>query len=358
MKITPLRLPELSADLVGAWNGLQAADRGLDSPFFRHEYSQAVAQVRADVEVAVLEDENRLVGFWPFQRAPGRVGRPVGAGLSDFQGVVLRAGTTFDPLEVVRACGLSAWHFDHLLAAQADFAPFHWTQDCSPLVDLSAGYEAYIDGRRAAKAGPVLQTLNKRTKSERQLGPVRLEWHSTDPRVLERLMAWKSRQYAQSHVTCPFSFPWTRNLLERLLAIPNNRDFAPVLSALYFGDRLVAAHFGLRAGGVLHWWFPTYDLALGKYSPGSQLLLEIAKAAAPLGIARIDLGKGREAYKKSFMTGAIPLAEGSVDPRAVTRTVRRTWHQAHHWVRDSRLRGPMMAPWRLIRSVRDQLHFR
>ena len=58
------------------------------------------------------------------------------------------------------------------------------------------------------------------------------------------------------------------------------------------------------------------------------------------------------------MTGASELAEGSVDTRLMARAVRRTWHQAHHWVRDSRFRGPMLVPWQFIRHVRDEMFFR
>src|SRR5258707_3012366 len=56
-------------------------------------------------------------------------------------------------------------------------------------------------------------------------------------------------------------FPYTtlfRSLMSRLL---HTRDpaFAGILSTVHIGDDLVAAHFGIRADGVLHWWFPVYD---------------------------------------------------------------------------------------------------
>ena len=39
----------------------------LDNPFFRPEFTQAVAAVRDDVEVAVLEIQQQPVGFFPYQ---------------------------------------------------------------------------------------------------------------------------------------------------------------------------------------------------------------------------------------------------------------------------------------------------
>ena len=82
------------------------------------------------------------------------------------------------------------------------------------------------------------------------------------------------------------------------------------------------------------------------------------KASHDLGMERIDLGKGQEPYKSSFMTGALRLAVGSVDLRPATRTVRRFWHHTKRWVRDSPLRGPASVPWQWIRQVRDQMQFR
>jgi CelD/BcsL family acetyltransferase involved in cellulose biosynthesis len=342
MKVTTIPADDLSEELVAAWKHLQTADRSVDSPFFRPEFTQAVAAVRHSVEVAVLEHEGQYVGFFPYQRSRGDVGRPVGGRLSDFQGIVMRPGIQLDPMQLVRHCRLSVWHFDHLIAAHTAFVPFHWSQACSPCIDLSSGYEAYIEQRRAAGATDVLQVLKKRRKSEHQMGTVRFEPRTTDTHVLDTLIKWKSQQYHRSGSTSPFSFPCTVALLERLLTLPDTSDFAGMLSALYIGDRLAAAHFGMRSGRVLHWWFPAYDPELSKYSPGSQLLLELAKVGGSLGIDRIDLGKGVEPYKCSFMTGAIPLAEGSVDARAVTRTMQRAWHHARHWTRQSPLRAPAL----------------
>ena len=58
------------------------------------------------------------------------------------------------------------------------------------------------------------------------------------------------------------------------------------------------------------------------------------------------------------MTGAIPLAEGSVDSRPMIRIAQRAWHHAHHKARASRYRQLALAPWQLIKRVRDQFQFR
>jgi CelD/BcsL family acetyltransferase involved in cellulose biosynthesis len=357
MKTTLLPARQLSADQIAAWADLQSNDRCLDSPFFRPEFTLAVAAVRDDVEVALLEQDSTPVGFFPFQRGRGSVGRPVGGRLSDFHGLVLRPECAVDVNQLMRNCRLAAWHFDHLPATQTAFQSCHWRQEQSPYIDTSQGFEAYQANRRTAGSDAITQTLRKNRKLQREMGTLRFEPASRDERVLETLIRWKGEQYQQSNIVDLFSFGWTEQLLRRILD-HSESAFSGMMSALYLNDELVAVHYGIRSNGVLHSWFPAYRSDLRKYSPGSQLLVEIIKAANAMGIERIDLGKGPEPYKQSFMTGAMPLAEGSVDLRATTRTFRRLWHRTHYWVRESPLRGPATVPWRWLRRVRDQLQFR
>ena len=86
----------------------------------------------------------------------------------------------------------------------------------------------------------------------------------------------------------------------------------------------------MRSGGVLHVWFPTYDPALAKYSPGLVLWLELARAAADLGLWQFDLGKGQERYKTSLQSAA-GAWRGSVDRRLVAGSLRRGWLAPANW---------------------------
>jgi CelD/BcsL family acetyltransferase involved in cellulose biosynthesis len=65
------------------------------------------------------------------------------------------------------------------------------------------------------------------------------------------------------------------------------------LSVLRADGRPVAAHFGLRTERVPACWFPAYDPAFAKYSPGLILHLRMAEAAAADGTAYPDPGRGR-----------------------------------------------------------------
>ena len=168
--------------------------------------------------------------------------------------------------------------------------------------------------------------------------------------VLECLLDWKSRQYARIRAVNPFARPGTLDFLRRLLELRGS-EFQGVLSALYFGDRLAAVHLGLRCRNVLHVWFPTYNEELGKYSPGIIYLLEQAAAAAALGIQRIDLGGGNEAFKARFRCFGTPVAEGAVGLGALSTSVQRTWLYTKQWVQSSRFRKPARAVLRGMRGL-------
>jgi len=354
MKIRVLTPDRLTPDHISTWLQIQAQDPALDSPFFRPEFTQAVAAVRDDVEVAVLEDAGRTVGFLPYQRDRGDIGRPVGGYMSDFQGVILQRGAEFSPLEFVRGCGLRAWHFDHLLTSQACFRPYHWLMAASPYMDLSQGFDAYRAGRFDQSSDELKQTERKIRKAQREVGPLRFEPYCTDAQVLKTLTAWKMEQYRRIQVVNYLQPEWVNALLDRLVLL-RDQSFQGMLSALYLGDRLAAVRLGIRSHRILHGLVMAYDVSLAKYSPGSILLLETARSGQALGIGRVDLGKGPEQYKQQFMSGAIELAEGSVDLRSVTAALRRGWRCTRELVRASPFRRPAQY---VIRNARAWLIYR
>ena len=335
---------------------LAAHDAALDSPFFRPEFTQAVAAVRGDVEVAVLEENGEPAGFFPYQRGGWGGGRPVGGRLCDFQGVIARPGLVWRADELVRDCGLRAWDFDHLIASQSAFRLFHLGSGNSPYLDLSEGFAAYTAEHTRGHPKTASDTRRKARRLERDVGPLRLEFRTTDPQVFRTLLAWKTAQYRRTKVTNVFAFPWTVRLLERILG-ENGEAFAGVLSALYAGGRLATAALTLRSFGVLHGWFTAYDPDLYRYSPGLNMLTELAREAAARGVRRLDLGKGDADYKTHFMTGATPLAEGSVAVYPLVRVARAGWHRARAWARSSRFGGPARLAGRWTRSLRGWLAF-
>lgn len=307
-------VPGRSLDLqqVAAWRKLQQSNPELASPCFAPEFTQAVAAVRNDVEVAVLRQGNETVAFFPFQRRRAGRGGPTGGIVSDYQGLICDPDFTCEPRELLKSCGLVAWDFDRLLASQRFFAPYHKLCEPSARIDLSAGYQAYAQERRAAGTHQVKQCDYMVRRLERDVGKVRFVRHSAEPRLLTQVLAWKSQQYRRTGWKDFFATAWGRELIGLIHGL-QGPAFAGMLSLLYAGQRLVAGHMGMRSASVWHYWFPAYDREFGKYSPGLILLLKMAQCAEELGLSRIDIGTGISLYKRRLMNASIPVAEGSVE---------------------------------------------
>jgi CelD/BcsL family acetyltransferase involved in cellulose biosynthesis len=350
MQIKILSADALTPEHKAAWSDIQQSEPSLDSPYFRPEFTQAVASVRGGVEVAVLERGGEPVGFFPFQRGAGNIARPVGGKLSDFHGVVVRSGVQWEPRQLLRECRLRAWHFDHLIAAQEPLRPHHWSVAPSPYLDLSRGWEGYQSDQLASHKAWFKGIVRKLRYADRDAGPVRFEVQSRDPAVFHSLIKWKVQQYEKTVAANVLGRGWTVALLERVLAA-NDAAFSGMMSALYLGDSLAAVVLSMRSYGVVHGWFSAYCLDFAKFSPGLIFWLELARAYPALGVRRFDLGKGPEEYKTHFMSGAIDVAEGSVDLRPLAGMVRRGFRRTYDWARRSPLRRPLLAPGRMIRNM-------
>jgi CelD/BcsL family acetyltransferase involved in cellulose biosynthesis len=354
MKVTTIPARELSPDLIERWTAILRAEPTLDSPYFRPEFVQAVAAFRSNVEIGLLEEGGQVAGFFPYERSGWNVAQPVGGPLSDFQAVIAPQNVVWRTDEILAGCRLAAWQFDHQLASQTQLAAHHARVAPSPWIDLSAGFDAYVAQRKEAGARSVGETLRKCRKLMREAADVEFHWQSDDATAWQRLVEWKSAQYRRSGVFNLFCQPWAAQLLDRLRAM-STPELAGVFSVLYANGRPLAAHFGMRSGGVLHYWFPAYDPEQSRCSPGLVLLLKLAEAAAANGIQRIDLGKGPEEYKQSFASGATSVAEGCFDRRPLAKAIRGGMQQARDWVRQSPLKGPAKAPIRWLRRMREWL---
>ncbi|HEX5102879.1 MAG TPA: GNAT family N-acetyltransferase [Pirellulaceae bacterium] len=350
MKIESIQICDLSPDLIARWENILNQSPELASPYFRPEYVQTIAGVRSGVEVGVLRDGNDVLGFWPFERAPGAVAKLVGSRLSDYQAVIAAADTPWTVELILRGCRLKAWEFDHQLASQTQLAPYFTSTGESRHLDLSPGYEQYVEQRKAA-AKTLSETLRKFRKFQRE-HDVRFVWHSDDEGAFQQLLQWKSEQYVRTGLDDLFAVGWIVELI-RTIWRTQQPQFAGVLSVMYANDKIAAVHFSMQSGKRLHSWFPAYDVGLSKFSPGACQLLFMAQCAAEHGIDCIDLGKGDEEYKLMFASGSVPLAEGVVETRPLSAAMRRGWRQTRDWVKQSPLERPARASLRWLRQVKQ-----
>jgi CelD/BcsL family acetyltransferase involved in cellulose biosynthesis len=338
---------DLTPDQILLWRRLQHADT--DSPFLSPGFTRAVAAVRDDVEVAVMQQNGHTVGFLPFHRCGPNTGRPIGMRLSDFQGAVVDPGADWEADGLLRGAGLTSLHFDNLLASQRPLQRFHWGEAVSPFIDLSEGFDAYRAQRRRAGSLLVSQGLRKARKLAREVGPIRFELHTSERSVFETLVRWKSEQRRLTGTFNVLEVDWVLALLDRLRA-ESFDDVRGALSAMWVGDRLAAAHLGLRNDHALHFWFPGFERSLSRYSPGLVMVLEMMKACADQGVTRIHLGRGVEQFKLGLMTGGVRLATGSVQRSVSSWVLGSAWYRTRQWLRASPLRSAVQVPRRILRN--------
>ncbi|WP_328745933.1 GNAT family N-acetyltransferase [Streptomyces sp. NBC_00285] len=330
MDIDVYRPGELSAADRAAWTALQSkahlqGSPGLANPFLSPEFTLAVGRYRRGVRIAVVRERDEPVAFLPYQRTAAGVGRAVGLGISDAQGLVHRPGFTWDARELLRSCGLAVWEFDHLVEEQGPFESDASRGFPSPVLDVDQGYETYLAQLRKRSPKFTRTTLAKERRLHRAASEVRYVHDERDPAVLRTLMGWKSAQYRRTGRSDRFAHQWISGLVRQLFHTRSD-SFAGILSVLYADGKPVAAHFGLRTERVLACWFPAYDPEYATYSPGLILHLRMAEAAAADGIAYLDLGRGHKEYKDSLKTRELTVSEGWVTrrhPIAALHRVRR-----------------------------------
>ena len=357
MRVEVINARELDASVEATWRSIQADNPLLAGPYFSVQYTKLAAEVRADVFVAVVEDEGESIGFLPFQRTFGRVGRPVSGPMSDYQGFICRAGVHYRPREIVKKCGLDIYEFDHLLAAQAQFGHHHRSVHPSPIIDLSRGFDAYLNERHASGSKNAKKIRRMARVLERDVGAVRYEHHAKDLATLHQVVAWKRQQCQMTGTPDLFGHAWAIELLERIHAC-QDPDFAGVLSALWAGDKLAAGHMGMRSRKVWHYWFPSYNRDLYTFSPGLVLLFDMAEEAPSKGIEYIDLGKGDSQYKDRLKNGEIMVAEGRVALPSMTTFVTELSERSADFIRRTPLVVPARVGGKYLRMARRWADYR
>ncbi|MEV7964538.1 GNAT family N-acetyltransferase [Sphaerisporangium sp. NPDC088356] len=323
MKVTVVRPGELGEPELTRWRELQHSAPSLDNPFLSVEFALALSRLRSYVRVAVIEDDAKVVGFLPFERHAFGIGKPLGSWLTTCHGLISVPGLDVSARELLRACGLSVFDFDHMVAGQPTWAPHESAVRPVPMMDLTGGFDSYIQYVRANSPKNYKTVRYKERKLAREHGEIRLEWCAADPGSMQTLTSWKSDQYRRTGRVDRFAQPWIVELLEEMHGT-DSPSFGGVLTMLYAGDTPVAGHFGLRTHHTLVGWFPAYDPEFARYSPGIMHHLHMAEQAAFHGLGQVDMGKGGREYKGWLKNGVIHVTEGRVSRPSATAAV--------HWM--------------------------
>ena len=330
---TCLRASELAPSDWTAWEEIRHSNPEINSPYFSVHFSKIVAGLSHDFYVAKIHHRFEALAYFPFHRSVLGTGRPPAGHLSDYHGLVARQNFNTDLAALLKACRLNTFDFDHVPSGQTSFIPYTLSSAPSPIIDLSSGYEAY-HASQSRQTSVIGRIEGQSRLIERDIGPLKMVFHSPDPERLRQLLDWKRSQYARTGVHDVLSSAWTRNFL-REIHQTQETDFGGVLSLLFAGDELVAGHFGMRSKEILHYWFPVYNIRHARYSPGMILLLKIVAAASGYGVRCIDTGKGTTEYKMKFHNRLDPLMEGRIELPSAISTLRRSARYSRQFIRQS-----------------------
>ncbi len=288
-----------------AWRAMAAAAPDTRRAFFAPGFARACETAHGRARVAVLHEGGALRGFLPLQFATGwhraaGLAERIGGELNDAAGLVALAGVQVNPRALLRQAGIGALFITHLTEGQAARGLASEAEEIGHVIGLSGGGAAY---HAALDAEFQRDTARRLRRAEREFGPLRFEFDPhPDAAAALALIGRKRAQYARTGAADPFAVPGPLRLIAALCDA-SAPDCQPTLARLWAGERVLAAHFGLLCHGVLSYWFPVYDPAAEKVSPGRLLLWHLTGQAEACGITLIDRGAGDNPAKRDFSTG-------------------------------------------------------
>lgn len=339
MRVQRLAFRDLTPAHRDQWRAYVSVEPTRHSPYYQLGFFDALVTVKRPVEVLVAEDGQGVLAFLPFEQRGSRT-IPAGGGMNDYQGPICRPGSSPNPVALIRGGGLSSYRYNHLYPADlSGWARFNIKTMISPQQFVAGGAEAYADRLRSGgQTGEFKTSQRLGRKLAREVGELNFTLDDREPETLDYLIRWKSQQYRETGAPDGFEDAWRGELLRNLLQ-SRDPEFRGLLASLRAGEQLVAVHYYLQSGKILHSWFPTYDANYARYSPGRVLAVTALDAMAEQGVEVMDMGKGDAMYKLRSMTQSVDVAEGVVDAVILRVWGRRLRHQFVGWLRKTALYG-------------------
>ncbi|WP_426051763.1 GNAT family N-acetyltransferase [Brevundimonas sp. SL161] len=306
LKIEVVKADQLTvADRV-LWRAMVEANPDLASPYFRWEFTEIAARISPNAAVAIFSRGGRTIGYFPHQRRGSAI-QPLGAPMNDYHGVIAMPGeapslATVAALLNAPRLNVSAW-----VGPSGAGEP----RDTLMTVTPEEGFDVWYVERRQTWGKYFKDKERARRSLEAELGPIRVQRGLTDPALLDQLIGLKRDQYARTGRHDIFACGWTRDLLHALMA-SEHEDFGASMAALWAGDRLTAIEYSLHAGDRYHFWFPAYEPALARCSPGILLTMDTMRLGCDAGFRVFDFGFGGEGYKKYFCNATQTVREAVI----------------------------------------------
>ena len=185
MRVKSVSIRDLSDADYANWRQWAYQDGQLVSPYLLPDFAQAVDQVRSDVQVAIIEGEDQTIGYFAYH-APHRFGiRPIGAPMSDYQGIIARPGAQICVEDFLTQLGAGFMAYDNWCDGTACPIEGARERDGSVVVDLSEGPDAYFSDRKAAHKSQFKKTERRFRNAGRDFGKVRLVTDDPDGEAVD-----------------------------------------------------------------------------------------------------------------------------------------------------------------------------
>lgn len=304
MRIDVMPISELSEEMKRRWLEIQISNPNLAGPCFHPDLFFTVGKFCPDVHIALIYDKIELTGFFPFLKDQKlSIAQPID--FCDYQAIIGPLSHHWDMNKILKEARLRSWNFNSLV----DFADIksrnsRLERGRSMRVDLSGGCEKYFFTKNQEKVN-FSSLAGKKRQIEANFGALRFVPTCNDPQVLHSLLSWKTLQHNRDEA-------WTKlatGLLENF-CFSNQRSLDGILSALYAGNDLLAAFFGIRYQGILHGLICGFNLDFQKFSPGMILWHDIISQHKQLRYHILDFGPGEERYKHDFSNSSLPVIQG------------------------------------------------
>ena len=300
---------------------MRQSNPNLASPYFSLGFSEAVASSRPDIRVAVIEDNEAIVGFLGVQGKSRFAAMALGAPISDYQGFVAAPDQQIDFDGLFKALRVGRVDFTHLPTDQANFASVF--QGASPtwVANLRQGKAAYLERIKTKRYETLRQQDRKRRKLEREVPQSTYTAASKAREHLETLLEWKTEQCRRTGQPLVWAAPWVRQTVDAAF-YAEDPDFRGILFTLSDGPKLIAAHFNLVSGNVMHAWLIGHHPDYEQYSPGVLITRFLVEWAADNGFVEVDFGPGDYRYKREFGEPGRELGWGYAGRPSVSASIR------------------------------------
>ncbi len=349
---------DLSQSLVDTWHRFQGSNPALANGCFHFEFADAVSRVRTGVEYAIIRQNSEVAGIFPFQRSGSRVIKPVGGMMNDFHGLITNAATKIDLAEVLKQIDVRKFDFHALsldalnqkTTLQSNRTKRVFRELNCPFIDLSDGSLAYRDWLLKHSSTVRRQPQKTRALSRRH-GPIRMEIDCRDPAMLEKVIEWKRAKFRRTRTFDLLGVEWTSNLLRELFRTRTD-GFKGLLSILWAGDQPVSGHFGFQSGSLLHYYIPAHNIQFRQFSPGTELMYQMACSGPQHGIKRIDFGYGESDLKDRFANNRTSVQRGCIGFNPLSRLLSHGRYEVRQALKQMPLKEPLK---KIVRPLHPNL---